>query len=161
MRNVAKKFAEDITNDAKNTLNRVTRHIARRVADDWMIAAISVMDDYYGDYSKTQMRYNRTYSLMGDSIVPVFWKKNDIYTVGIKFSPSNMNHGPLPMFSEEDILDNFMLGKHGNEAYAGNPHARHIAITSPSPHAVLDAHYNNYDKQFDKYFNEAVRLNVK
>jgi hypothetical protein len=74
MRNVAKKFAEDITNDAKNTLSRITRHIANKVATDWYNMAVNVMDDYYGDYSQTTMTYKRTYSLFNDSIVPVFWK---------------------------------------------------------------------------------------
>jgi hypothetical protein len=161
MRNIADQIVEDIANDARNTLNRVTRHIAKRVADDWMIVATHVMDDYYGDYSETTMRYKRTYSLFNDAIVPVFWKKNDMYTVGVKFNPFNMKHRPLPMFNEEDIFGNFMEGKHGNEAYAGSPNARDIAITSPGPKSVLDAYYNNYDKQLNKYFNEAVRLHVK
>ena len=161
MSNVADQIIEDITRDAKNTLNRVTRHIANRVATDWELKAISVMDDYYGDYSKTTKRYNRTYSLFYDAVVPVFWKKNDTYTVGIKFNPSNMDHGSLPMFSEEGIWSNFMEGAHGSSTYRGNENARNIAITSPSPQYVLDEYYNNYDGQLDKYFNEAVKLHVK
>jgi len=164
MRNVAKKFAEDITNDAKNTLNRVTRHIARRVADDWAIMAANVMDDYYGDYSQTTMKYKRTYSLFNDPIEYVFWKKNNAksqvttYNVGIRYYPNRMDHGNLDAFSEEEIWANFMRGEHGNEAYDGKPNMRSIARTTPSPKSVLDEYYANYDNKLDGYFDEAVRL---
>lgn len=166
MSNIADKIAEDITKDARNTLNRVTRHIANRVADDWMIKAISVMDDYYGDYSRTTRRYKRTYSLFNDSIIPVFYKKTlnidgdrfNAYRVGIKFSPDKMNHGQMPMFNEESIFENFMFGAHGNATYAGVENARKIFNTTPCAKSVLDAYYSNYDAQFDKYFNEAVKL---
>ena len=158
MSSVADQIAADITNDARNTLNRVTRHIASRVADDWILKASSVMDDYYADYSSTTMRYNRTYSLFGDSIIPVFWKKGGMYTAGIKFNPNSMNHGILPMFSEEAIWSNFMSGAHGNTTYAGVENARKIAVTSPSPKYVLDEYYKDYDIKLDGFFNEAVRL---
>jgi hypothetical protein len=161
MSNVVDKIVEDITNDAKNTLNRVTRHIASRVADDWLIKAVSVMDDYYADYSETTMRYKRTYSLFNDSIVPVFWKKNGMYTAGIKFNPNAMDHDVLPMFNEESIWENFMSGAHGNTAYAGVKNARKIFTTTPSAQSVLDDYYNNYDKKLDEYFDEAVRLHAK
>ena len=172
MRNVAKKFAEDITNDAKNTLNHIVKHIANQVANDWMIMATSVMDDYYGDYSLTTKRYDRTYSLFSDAIESVLWKKSNAqkgmtwYHAGIRFYPDRMDHG-LPHklkdgtkvpFYEEDIWENFMRGEHGNKAYAGNPNARNIAITTPSPKSVLDSYYMNYETKLDKYFDEAVRL---
>lgn len=163
MRNVARKFAEDITNDAKNTLNRVTRHIAKRVADDWYVMATKVMDDYYATDPITD-RYNRTYSLMNDVIVPVFWKKGNaqkgqaLYHAGIRFYPDHMDHGTLPAFSEEEIWANFMRGEHGNKAYKGNPNARSIAMTTPSPMSTLDAYYANYETNLDKYFDEAVKL---
>lgn len=164
MRNVAKKIAEDITNDAKNTLNRVTRHIANKVANDWYIMATNVMDDYYGDYSQTTMTYKRTFSLLEDSFVPVFWKRNNaqtqttLYNVGIRFYPTRMDHGRLDAFNEEEIWANFMRGEHGNKAYDGNPNARKIAMTTPSPQSVLDEYYKNYDRKLDEYFAEAVRL---
>lgn len=158
MSNLADKIAADIANDARNTLNRITRHMASRAADDWMQKATSVMDDYYGDYSQTTMRYNRTYSLFSDAIVPVFWKKNHMYTVGIKFSPGQMDHGAMPAFNEDAIFENFMSGAHGNTKYNGVENARKIFTTSPSAKSVLDAYYDNYDKKLDGFFNEAVRL---
>ena len=79
----------------------------------------------------------------------------------IKFNPSNMGHGPLPMFSEEGIWSNFMEGAHGSSTYNGVENARNIVMTSPSPRTVLDEYYNNYDRKLDEYFNEAVKLHTK
>lgn len=155
---IAKQIVEDITKDAKNRLNRAVRHIAISSRNDWEKISKSVMDQYYYDYAETTMRYNGTFSLYNDLIVPIFWKKDSNYNVGIRFYPGNMSHGTLPMFSEDAIYQNFMSGAHGNTKYAGVENARHIFVTSPSPESVFDKYYKNYDKQIDKYFEEGKRF---
>ena len=157
MSNTIDQIVDDITKDATNRLNRAVRHIATSAKKDWVEIAKSVMDQYYFDYAETTMRYNSTFSMYNDLIVPIFWKKNSNYNIGIRFYPSKMNHGALPMFSEEAIFENFMSGAHGNTRYAGVENARKIAMTSPSPQSVLDKYYANYDKQIDKYFEEGKR----
>lgn len=157
MSNTLNQIVDDITKDATNRLNRAVRHIATSAKKDWVEIAKSVMDQYYFDYAETTMRYNSTFSMYNDLIVPIFWKKDSNYNIGIRFYPSKMNHGALPMFSEEAIFENFMSGAHGNTRYAGVENARKIAMTSPSAQSVLDKYYANYDKQIDKYFEEGKR----
>jgi len=157
MGNAISQIADDIVRDATNRLNKAVRHIATSAYRDWEDMAKSVMDQYYYDYAETTMRYNSTFSMYNDLIVPIFWKKNSNYNIGIRFYPSKMNHGTLPMFSEEAIFENFMSGAHGNTRYAGVENARKIAMTSPSAQSVLDKYYANYDKQIDKYFEEGKR----
>jgi hypothetical protein len=155
--NVASQIADDIAKDATNRLNRAVRHIATSAHKDWIAIGKSVMDQYYYDYAETTMRYNSTFSMYKDLIVPIFWKKNSNYNIGIRFYPTKMNHGTLPMFSEEAIYENFMSGAHGNTKYAGVENARKIFVTTPSAQSVLDDYYANYDKQIDKYFEEGKR----
>lgn len=157
MSNTLGQLVDDIVKDATNRLNRAVRHIATSAKKDWVEIAKTVMDQYYFDYAETTMRYNSTFSMYSDLIVPIFWKRDSNYNIGIRFYPSKMNHGALPMFSEEAIYENFMSGAHGNTRYAGVENARKIAMTSPSAKSVLDKYYANYDKQIDKYFEEGKR----
>lgn len=157
MGNVVAQIAEDIVRDATNRLNRAVRHIATSVKKDWVAIGKSVMDQYYYDYAETTMRYDSTFSMYNDLIVPIFWKKDSNYNVGVRFYPEKMNHGVLPKFTEEAIFENFMNGAHGNTKYAGVENARKIFVTTPSAQSVLDNYYSNYDKQIDKYFKEGKR----
>ena len=150
----ASRIADDIVRDATNRLNRAVRHIATKAHRDWVSVGKSVMDQYYMDYVETTMRYKSTFSMYNDLIVPIFWKKSSNYNIGLRFYPNKMNHGALPMFSEEAIYENFMSGAHGNTTYAGVENARKIYTTTPSAQSVLDSYYANYDKQIDKYFEE-------
>jgi hypothetical protein len=151
------QIADDIFKDANNRLNRAVRHIATNAYKDWKEKAQSVMDQYYYDYANTTMRYVSTYSMYNDLIVPIFWKKDRNYNIGIRFYPGKMNHGEMPMFSEEAIYENFMSGAHGNSKYAGKENVRKIFVTTPSAESVFDDYYMNYDKQIDKYFEEGKR----
>ena len=155
--NIANQIVNDIINDTKNRLNRAVRHIATSARRDWVDIAKSVMDQYYYDYAETTMRYNGTFSMYNDLIVPIFWKKDSNYNIGIRFYPSKMSHGNLKMFNEEAIYENFMSGAHGNTKYAGAENARKIFVTTPSAQSVLDEYYFNYDVQIDKYFEEGKR----
>ena len=161
----ASKIADYIVRDATNRLNRAVRHIATKAHRDWVSIGKSVMDQYYMDYAETTMRYGSTFSMYNDLIVPIFWKKNSNYNIGIRFYPDMMNHG-LPHsnkdgqkynFYENDIFENFMSGAHGNTTYAGVENARKIYTTTPSAQSVLDSYYSNYDKQIDKYFEEGKK----
>lgn len=154
---IASQIADDIVRDATNRLNRAVRHIATSAKRDWIAIGKSVMDQYYYDYAETTMRYNSTFSMYNDLIVPTFWKKDSNYNIGIRFYPDRMNHGKLPKFTEEAIYENFMSGAHGNTKYAGVENARKIFTTTPSAKSVLDDYYDNYDKQIDKYFEEGKR----
>lgn len=156
-RNFVYKIVEDIERDVTNRLNRAVRHIATNAHKDWITIGKYVMDQYYYDYSETTMRYHSTYSMYNDLIVPIFWKKNSNYNIGLRFYPNRMDHGALPQFTEEAIYDNFMSGAHGNTKYAGVENARTIFTTTPSAQSVLDNYYYNYDKQIDKYFEEGKR----
>lgn len=157
MSNTIDQIAKDILKDANNRLNRAVRHIATSAYKDWLNISKSVMDQYYYDYAETTMRYDSTFSMYNDLIVPIFWKKNSNYNIGIRFYPNKMNHGKLPMFNEESIFSNFMSGAHGNTKYDGVENVRKIFVTSPSPRSVLDSYYENYDKQIDKYFEEGKK----
>lgn len=156
-RDLAYQIADDITKDIKNSLNRAVRHIATSAKKDWITIGKSVMDQYYYDYAETTMRYDSTYSMYNDLIVPIFWEKNSTYNIGLRFYPNKMDHGSLPKFTEEAIFENFMSGAHGNTKYAGVENARKIFVTTPSAQSVLDNYYNNYDKQIDKYFEESKK----
>ena len=157
MGNSISQIADDIIRDATNRLNKAVRYIANSAHRDWEDIAKSVMDQYYFDYANTTMRYNSTFSMYNNLIVPIFWKKSSDYNIGIRFYPSRMSHGNLKMFSEEAIYENFMSGAHGNTSYAGVENARKIAVTTPSAQYVLDKYYENYDKQINKHFEEGKR----
>ena len=156
--NIADQIVDGIMRDVKNRLNRAVRHIATSAQRDWKNIAKSVMDQYYYDYAETTMRYDSTFSMYNDLIVPVFWKKNSNYTIGIRFYPNKMDHGKLPMFNEEGIYENFMSGAHGNTKYKGVENARNIFVTTPSARSVLDEYYESYDTQIEKYFQEGRRF---
>lgn len=155
--NAMDQIVDDIVKDVTNRLNRAVRHIAVSAHKDWVDVSKSVMDKYYYDYAETTMRYDSTFSMYNDLIVPIFWKKDKNYNIGIRFYPNKMDHGKLPKFTEEAIYENFMSGAHGNTRYAGVENARNIFMTAPSAQSVLDIYYNNYDKQIDKYFEEGKR----
>ena len=156
-KNFVYQITDDIVRDATNRLNRAVRHIATKAHRDWVNIGRSVMDQYYMDYAETTMRYKSTFSMYNNLIVPIFWKKNSNYNIGIRFYPNRMDHGTLPMFTEDAIFENFMSGAHGNTKYAGVANARKIFTTTPSAQSILDNYYANYDKYIDKYFEEGKK----
>lgn len=160
-RNVVDRIVDDIVKDAEKTLNNVTKYVAKNVADDWETMARSVMDAYYSDYSKTTMRYKRTFSMSDDVIERVFKRSGDGYVAGVKFDPSRMDHGNLPQFREYDIWENFMYGQHGNEDYTApitrQQTTRNVYFTNPYAKAVLDKYYSTYDRQIDKHFEDGLK----
>ena len=153
------QIVDDIVNDATETLNNITNHVAKRVADDWEEKAKRVMDAYYD--TETAGYYQRTNSLR-NTVNRVFQQSGDGYMVGVEFDLSRMSHEGLKQFSEFAIFDNFMYGQHGNEDYTspktGNQVIRNIAFTTPFAKIVLDKYYQNYDSKVDAYFEEASRM---
>lgn len=166
---LAKQIADDLIRDQKKRVERVVEYVAQRVSEDWEREARRVMDAYYVDY-KSDL-YDRTNELR-NIIVPVKTRSGDIYTVGVEFDPSLMNHnlttkknsafggmGLSDRIGEEDIFKNFMYGAHGNEDYTtstGKHITRDIHFTSPSPMEMLDNYYKNYDSRFDHFWKEAL-----
>lgn len=168
-KDVAREIANDIVKDSKKRAQQAIEYVAQQIRDDLEQQARRVMDAYYVDY-KSDL-YDRTNELR-NIIVPVFNKDGDSYVVGVEFDPTLMNHnlttkkvsafgetGFANRITEEDIFKNFMYGSHGNEDYTtstGNKIKRDIHFTSPSPMAMLDNYYYNYDSRFERFWKEAL-----
>ena len=171
-KDVAKEIANDIVKDGKKRAQQAVEYVAQKIRDDWEQQARRVMDAYYADYDPEY--YDRTNELR-NIIVPVFNKDGDSYEVGVEFDPSLMNHnlttkkvsafgetGFANRITEEDIFKNFMYGAHGNEDYSWTSGGvrftgkRNIHFTNPSPMAMLDNYYYNYDSRFERFWKEAL-----
>lgn len=166
---IAKEIAKDIIKDQKKKMQQAVEYVAQKTRDDWERQARHVMDAYYVDY-KSDL-YDRTNELR-NIIVPVFNQYGNSYVVGVEFDPSLMNHNLMTKkvsafgetdfanrITEEDIFKNFMYGAHGNEDYTtstGKKIKRDIHFTSPSPMAMLDNYYYNYDSKIDSFWKEAL-----
>lgn len=159
MSSAISQLVDDIVKDATETLNNVTNHVAKKVADDWEDKAKHVMDAYYN--TETAGYYERTGSLR-NTINRVLRQSGDGYVAGVEFDLSRMSHDGLSQFSEFAIFDNFMYGQHGNEDYTvpktKEQVVRNIAFTTPFAKIVLDKYYQNYDNKVDAYFEDALRI---
>lgn len=159
-RNVANQIVDDIVKDATKTLSNVSSYIAERISYDWERMARHVMDAYYS--TETAGYYERTFSMRDNTVKRILEKNGDTYKAGAMFDWSLMSHDDVTATGEFWIGKNFLYGYHGNENYTvpgtGEKIKRQIAMTFPSAQAVLDKYYENYDKQVDRYFNQAIRI---
>lgn len=159
-RNVVNQIVDDIVKDATKTLDNITEYVANKVADDWERMAHHVMDAYYS--TETYGYYGRTFSMMDNTVQRVLEKNKDGYIAGAMFDWSKMSHNDVTATGEFWIGKNFLYGYHGNENYTvpgtGEKVKRKIAMTSPSAQSVMDKYYENYDKQVDRYFEQAIRI---
>jgi hypothetical protein len=159
-RNVVNQIVDDIVKDATRTLDNVTEYDANRAADDWERIARHVMDAYYS--TETAGYYERTFLMRDNTIKRILEKDGDAYKAGAMFDWSVMSHGDVTSTGEFWIGKNFLYGYHGNENYTvpgtGEKVKRKIATTSPSAQSVLDRYYENYGKQVDRYFDQAIRI---
>lgn len=153
------QIVDDIVQDTTKTLNKVTKYVAKRAADDWQEQGERVMDAYYS--TETAGYYERTFELM-NTVRRVMKKSGDGYMAGVEFDWSRMYHEDLTATGEFWIGKNFLYGYHGNENYTvpgtGKKIKRHISFTDPPAQMVLDRYYRNYDSKVDRYFYEAISL---
>ena len=159
-RNVVNQFVDDIVKDATKTLDNVTDYVANKAADDLVRIAHHVMDAYYS--TETAGYYERTFSMRDNTIKRILEKGGDSYIAGAMFDWSLMDHDDVTATGEFWIGKNFLYGYHGNENYTvpstGEKIKRNIFKTNPPAQAVMDKYYEGYDKQVDRYFDQAIRI---
>ena len=155
MNNAIQKLIDDIVQEETRALYNIVGYMGRMIEADWKIYSRRVLDDYYRDYAFTTQRYDQTGSLR-NVVESVHKQRGGKHTAGIRLDANRIHHSPLPQFSEEGILDNFMSGMHGNIPYTipgtGEKISRYVQITRPSAELMFDNYYDRYDAKIDQFF---------